>query len=88
MLMEDKRGIDSKVVLSLVDRAGRSTHALTEEDRRRIGGYFDAYKRHEPGGFSNVPGWGSTEDGREHVTMTHAFFRQCRGRRLPCRVDF
>ena len=87
MLMEDEKGIDSKVVLSLVDGAGRATHALTEEDRTRIGQYFDTYKRHEPGGFSDVPGWGSAEDGRAHIAITHAFFRQCRGRSLPCRVD-
>ena len=88
MLMEDEKGIDSKVVLSLVDGSGRATHTLTEEDRARIENYFDAYKRHEPGGFSDVPGWGSADDGRAHITVTNAFFRECRARvRQPCRVD-
>ena len=87
MLMEDEKGIDSKVVLSLVDRAGRATHALTGEDRDRIGKYFDTYKRHDPGGFSDVPGWGSPDDGRAHVRMTNAFFHRCRGSHgAPCRV--
>jgi inorganic pyrophosphatase len=87
MLMEDEKGIDSKVVLSLVDRAGRATHALTGEDRDRIGKYFDTYKRHEPGGFSSVPGWGSPADGLAHVRVTFAFFQRCRGTRsAPCRV--
>lgn len=87
MLMEDEKGIDSKVVLSLVDASDRARHALTVEDRKRIGEYFDAYKRHEPGGFSNVPGWGSADDGRAHITVTHAFFRQCRAAHgSPCRV--
>ena len=87
MMMEDEKGLDSKVVLSLVDGGGRATHALTEEDRTRIGKYFDTYKRHEPGGFSNVPGWGSADDGRAHVRMTHAFFRQCSGGAGPCRIS-
>jgi inorganic pyrophosphatase len=88
MLMEDEKGIDSKVVLSLVDGAGRSTDALTKKDQARIGQYFDTYKRHEPGKFSNVPGWGSAEDGRAHITVTHAFFLQCRATRgSPCRID-
>jgi inorganic pyrophosphatase len=88
MLMEDEKGIDSKVVLSLVDASGRATHTLTAEDQKRIGDYFDAYKRHVPGGFSNVPGWGSADDGRAHVTMTNAFFRDCRERAgQPCRIE-
>ena len=88
MLMEDEKGIDSKVVLSPLDGDGRPTHPLTPADQDRIGAYFDSYKRHEPNGFSDVPGWSSPEDGRAHVMMTHAFFRQCRGiQNLPCRID-
>jgi inorganic pyrophosphatase len=88
MLMEDEKGIDSKVVLSPLDRDGRPTQALTQADRDRIGSYFDTYKRHEPKGFSNVPGWSSPEDGMAHIVMTHAFFRRCReARGTPCRID-
>ncbi len=88
MLMEDEKGIDSKVVLSPVDRDGRPTQALTQADRDRIGAYFDSYKRHEPKGFSDVPGWSSPEDGLAHVVVTHAFFRQCRSSVYSaCRVD-
>ena len=87
MLMEDEKGIDSKVVLSLVDGSGRATHTLAQEEQTRIGDYFDTYKRHDPGGFSDVPGWGSADDGRAHITMTYAFFMQCRSTVGPCRVD-
>jgi inorganic pyrophosphatase len=88
MLMEDEKGIDSKVVLSPINGAGRPTHALTEAERDRIGTYFDSYKRHDPQGFSNVPGWSSPEDGRAHIVMTHAFFQQCRGSiHAACRID-
>jgi inorganic pyrophosphatase len=86
MLMEDEKGIDSKVVLSPVDSRGQSTHTLTQADRARIGAYFDSYKRHEPNGFSDVPGWSSPQDGLAHVVMTHAFFRQCRTSG-PCRIE-
>jgi inorganic pyrophosphatase len=88
MLMEDEKGIDSKVVVSRIRRDGQILHALTEADKDRIGKYFDTYKRHEPGGFSNVPGWGSADDGLAHVEMTHAFFLRCRSAApSPCRVD-
>lgn len=87
MLMEDEKGIDSKVVLSPVDARGRATHRLTDADRDRIAAYFRIYKRHEPGKFSKVPGWGSPEGGRQHVEVTHAFFLQCRATQgAECRV--
>jgi len=88
MFMEDEKGLDSKVVLSTVDRSGHPTHQLTAEDQERIGGYFRRYKRYEPGKFSTVPGWGSADQGRSYVTTTHAFFEQCRhsaGR--PCELS-
>ncbi len=78
MFMEDEKGLDSKVVLSPIDGAGRPLHALTDTDRDTIGEYFRTYKRWEPGKFSRVPGWGSAADGRAHVATTHAFFRGCR----------
>jgi inorganic pyrophosphatase len=88
MLMEDEKGIDSKVVLSPLDGDGRPTHPLTPADQDRIGAYFDSYKRHEPNGFSDVPGWSSPEDGLAHIVMTHTFFRQCRATQgSPCRIN-
>src|SRR5688572_29720829 len=77
MFMEDEKGLDSKVVTSPVDRSGRPRHSLSPADRKRIGGYFARYKRHEPGKFSKVPGWGSPVDGLAHVQTAHAFFREC-----------
>ena len=74
MHMEDEKGLDSKVVLSPV-RAGKAKYQLTEADRRRIGGFFDIYKQHEPGKFSRVLGWGSAEEGRAFVRQTHQFFQ-------------
>ena len=78
MHMEDEKGLDSKVVVSLLGREGRASLALTTEDQRRIGGFFNTYKRHEPGKFSKVPGWGSAAEGRAYVGMTHRFFLECR----------
>jgi inorganic pyrophosphatase len=78
MFMEDEKGLDSKVVVSRPDGAGRPIDALTPQLQRQIGDYFNRYKQHEPGAFSKVPGWGSAADGLAYVTTTHAFFRSCR----------
>lgn len=87
MLMEDEKGLDSKVVLSTAGPDGRPLHALTNAVQREIGDYFKRYKLHEPGKFSKVPGWGSVADGLAHVTTTHAFFLRCRQRSsAPCRL--
>jgi inorganic pyrophosphatase len=88
MHMEDEKGLDSKVVLSSLGRDDRPVYELTDRDRSEIADYFRRYKRHEPGKFSRVPGWGSVADGRAYVTTTHAFFQECR--RLasqPCRAS-
>ena len=77
MFMRDETGLDSKVVLSPLDEAGRPLHTLSDAEKRLIGDYFDAYKRLEPGKFSDVPGWGSVAEGRAHVEIAHAFFTQC-----------
>ena len=87
MVMEDEKGPDSKVVLSLPGGNGQPRHQLTPGEERRIGSYFERYKRHEPGKFSKVPGWGSIAEGLAHVTRTHAFFVQCPRRTdLACQV--
>jgi inorganic pyrophosphatase len=86
MLMEDEKGVDSKVVLSPEGELGQPRHSMTEADERRIGDFFRTYKKHEPGKFSKVPGWGSAADGLAHVRMTHAFFANCRDAAAsPCR---
>jgi inorganic pyrophosphatase len=87
MLMEDEKGLDSKVVLSRTGPDGRPLHQLTEGDRRVVAEYFRRYKEHEPGKFSKVPGWGSVADGLSYVKTTHAFFGACgRLSAAPCRV--
>jgi inorganic pyrophosphatase len=87
MYMEDEKGLDSKVVLSPTDASGRSVHALTADIQKEIADYFRRYKQHEPGGFSKVPGWGTVADGLKLVSITHAFFKQCRtATAAPCRV--
>jgi inorganic pyrophosphatase len=87
MFMEDEKGPDSKVVLSIPGPDGRPVHQLTPGEERRIGDYFRRYKQHEPGRFSKVPGWGSIAQGLSHVTTTHAFFLQCRQRAgVPCKL--
>ena len=87
MHMEDEKGLDSKVVVSQVGRDGRPLYRITDEDRRRIGGYFKRYKEHEAGKFSRVPGWEDEVRGREFVDVTHAFFQRCRGRTDACRIE-
>ena len=87
MHMEDEKGLDSKVVLSPLDASGRALHELTESERRRVGDFFERYKRHESGKFSKVPGWGSAEAGAAFVRTTHQFFRACQHRpEGPCRL--
>jgi inorganic pyrophosphatase len=87
MLMEDEKGIDSKVVLSPIGQDSRPLHELTAGDQQRIGAYFNRYKRHEPGKFARVPGWGSAAEGLAHIRTTHAFFRECRtAAAAPCRL--
>ena len=88
MFMEDEKGLDSKVVVSVAGTDGRPRDALTRSEQRRIGDYFNRYKRDEPGMFSRVPGWGSVSDGLALVKTTHAFFLQCRERAgRTCRVQ-
>ena len=86
MLMEDEKGLDSKVIVSDTTEAG-PRYALTAEDRRTIGDFFNRYKQSEPGGFARVIGWGSIADGRAHVTTTHAFYRECARAVGPCRLQ-
>jgi inorganic pyrophosphatase len=74
MHMTDEKGLDSKVVVSPVDAAGKAQFALTSPERERIGRFFDSYKRHEPGKFSHMTGWGTIEEGAAFVRRTHAFF--------------
>ena len=85
--MEDDKGLDSKVVISPLNNDGHPRHTLTREDRDAIAGYFKTYRSWEPGKFSRVPGWGSTEDGRTFVATTHQFFLACRSfTDKPCRI--
>lgn len=86
MFMEDEKGLDSKVVLSRIDATGRYLDELTANARQEIGDYFARYKEHQPGAFSKVSGWGSVAEGRAFITMTHAFFRECRHDAGPCVV--
>jgi inorganic pyrophosphatase len=77
MYMEDEKGLDSKVVLSPVATDGRAMYDLTPQIQNEIADYFRRYKQGEPGKFSKVPGWGTVAEGRDLVTTTHAFFREC-----------
>jgi inorganic pyrophosphatase len=78
MFMEDEKGLDSKIVLSPIDEKGRPRYELTPAAQREVTAYFRTYKKHEPGAFSRVPGWGAAEQGLALVRITHAFFRECR----------
>jgi inorganic pyrophosphatase len=88
MYMEDEKGADSKVVISAVDRDGKPVHRLTESIRREVADYFRRYKKHQPGAFSRVPGWGTAKDGLTLVRLTHEFFSKCRPPAVsPCSID-
>lgn len=84
MFMEDEKGLDSKIVVSPPDSAGKPRFQLSTADQKRIGDYFAGYKKHEPGKFSKVPGWGSAAEGLAYVQTTHAFFRECVTTTGPC----
>ncbi len=75
MHMDDEKGLDSKVILSRLDSRGRPLHALVEQDRQRLKDFFDRYKKHEPGKFSRVTGWGEASVGLAFVRTTHGFYR-------------
>ncbi len=88
MLMEDEKGADSKVVISMLDAKGTPLHRLTTERQREVADYFDRYKRHQPGAFSRVPGWASANEGLSLVRLTHQFFQQCRSAAgSSCAID-
>jgi inorganic pyrophosphatase len=76
-LMEDEKGHDAKVVLSLVDPSGKPLHALEPAHQQQMVVFFRPYKEDLPGLFSKVAGWASAEHGRAHVMVTHAFFTKC-----------
>jgi inorganic pyrophosphatase len=88
MYMEDEKGLDSKVVLSLSTPDGKPSHELNAGEQQRIGDYFRRYKEHQPGAYSKVPGWGSITEGAALVTRTHTFFQKCRARAgEPCSIE-
>jgi len=78
MLMEDEKGLDSKVVVTPVGIDGKSMHRLAAADQERIAAFFRIYKKDDPAAWSKVPGWGTARDGLSHVTTTHQFFLECR----------
>jgi inorganic pyrophosphatase len=80
LLMEDEKGLDSKVVLSRLNAGGQPMHPLTPEIRNEVADYFARYKTREPGAFSRVSGYGSASMGLEFIRTTHAFFQKCRDR--------
>lgn len=86
MLMEDEKGLDSKVVISRVDDDGKPLHALTSDDQDRIAGYFSKYKDADDDAktWAKVPGWSSAKDGYSWVMVTHTFFQLCRNRGGAC----
>jgi inorganic pyrophosphatase len=77
MEMMDTGDLDSKVIISPLDANGRPTHALTEDDKRRMTQFFDTYKRHE-GKVTKVTGWGDAEAARAFLDHTHGFFQAAR----------
>jgi inorganic pyrophosphatase len=90
MLMEDEKGLDSKVVISRVDDDGKPLHELTAADQDRIGEYFNKYKADDGDDktWSKVPGWSTAQDGLSYVSTTHVFFQLCRNRNGACDLAY
>jgi inorganic pyrophosphatase len=90
MLMEDEKGLDSKVVISRVDEDGKPLHELTAADQARIGEYFNKYKADDGDDktWSKVPGWSTAQDGLSYVSTTHVFFQLCRNRDGACDLAY
>jgi len=86
MLMEDEKGLDSKVVISPAGDAGKPAYPLTVADQDRIGEFFRKYKSHDPKTWSKVPGWSTAADAMTYIHTTHAFFQQCRSRPGSCEI--
>ena len=84
MFMEDEKGLDSKVVVSELDRTFKPRYQLTSADKKKIGDFFARYKKHESGKFSKVPGWGTAAEGLAFARTANAFFRQCAQTVGPC----
>ena len=78
MVMEDEKGLDSKVVLAPLGADERPRYVLNAGERQHLADYFGRYKLHEPGKFSRVPGWGSPADGAAYIQTSHRFFEECR----------
>ena len=72
MHMQDEMG-SIRRSLSRWSAHGKAAVALTPDDQRRIGDFFNRYKRHEPGKFSKVPGWGGAVEGVAYVKVTTDF---------------
>ena len=86
MVMEDDHILDSKVVITPLDAAGKPLYQITDDVRREVTSFFNRYKLHEPGASTNVPGWGTKETGLDLVRQTHAFFLRCRGKSGDCLI--
>ena len=75
--MQDEMGLDSKVVVSLVSPDGKAAVALTPDDQRRIGDFFNRYKRHASGKPKARAGAARSRASRTS-RVHHRFFLKCR----------
>ena len=73
MEMMDTGELDSKVIIAPLDGNGQPTHALTDEDKRRMAQFFDTYKNHQ-GKATKVTGWGDAETARAFLRQVSSFF--------------
>ena len=79
-LMEDEKEHDAKVVLSRTDAAGKPLHALTAESKKEMDDFSAATRKGSQGCSRKSAAGDRFEQGRAHVTTTHAFFQKCAGR--------
>jgi inorganic pyrophosphatase len=82
MYMDDEKGPDGKVIIAPRPEANQEPSTLTAELEAQLWRWFDAYKAADAdrGRWSAVRGFGSADEGRRLVELTHGFYRKERDR--------
>lgn len=82
MYMDDEKGPDGKVIMAPQPEPPQEPSILTSELEQQLRRWFDAYKAADAdrGRWSAVRGFGSADEGRRLVALTHGFYRNERER--------
>ncbi len=77
MEMIDTGDLDSKVVISPIDRSGAALETLDARGRQHFERFFNTYKNHE-GKATRITGWGDEAAALAFLKTTAAFFQGAR----------